>query len=88
MTASRFDSRLPLDVRLDDVEVFEDNTLRLWVELEEDGTTLSIDLAPDSDATRRVLEALAESLSEALARFAGRRIVITGFTAAEEAGEQ
>jgi hypothetical protein len=71
------------DVELADIEMFGDNTWRIWLKVQ-DRVYVSIDFERDDPATRRLFEVLTEAANERLRQLGEQGIHIKDFTPEEE----
>ena len=69
----------PLEVRLDEVELQADNSLRVGFELDT-GELVTIELSPSSDEMARVIDVLTEVATASLHRIGNRGFRVVGFT--------
>jgi hypothetical protein len=75
-----------IEVDLDDVTMQQDNSFRIWVRFEE-SSYLALDIPPDSDGHREIVEALSDIISVRLGRLGEHGVVITGLTSHEDEDE-
>ena len=71
------------DVQLDDIEVFGDNTWRIWLRLD-GGVYVSLDFAAEDAETRQLFALLSDLASARLRELGERGVAIRSFTPPEE----
>jgi len=73
-----------VEAKLYNLSLLENNTFRLWLELEPGRRSVALDFAAGSDASERILELLSELATKAFNELGGRGIVISEFTPPED----
>ena len=72
----------PVHVRLYDVKLLADNSVRVWLTFE-DTTNVALDFGSESEAAARLLDLISELATETMSRLGERGVVVTGFTPPE-----